>query len=113
MSADSSMTASEPTTTPSAGTTSPARTTTMSPGRSSLTSISDDRVAVVAVRDARRPLDEQAELTACTSGGPRLERCASGHHQRDDRCGEVLAEGERPDDRNERDRVDADVSPQQ
>ena len=61
----------------------------------------------------RCPLDEQAELTACAPGRPRLERVRPRHHQRDDRCREVLAERERPDDRDERDRVDADVPAQQ
>ena len=71
-----------------------------------------DRAVDVPVRDPRGALDEEAELAAGAAGGPRLECGAAGHHQRDDRGGEELAERERPDDRHEGDRVDADVSAQ-
>ena len=67
----------------------------------------------VSVCDPRGALDEETELAAGAAGGPRLERGSSRHHQRDDGGGEELAERERPDDRDERDRVDADVAPQQ
>ena len=113
VSADSSRTASWPTTAPSAGTTSPARTDDDVAGPELVDLDLLDRAVDVPVRDARGALDEEAELAAGAAGGPRLERGAAGHHQGDDRGGEELAEREGPDDRDEGDRVDADVSAQQ
>ena len=85
VSADSSTTACVFATTPSAGTISPARTTTRSPGESASTGTSSTPDGTVAMGDPRRPLDQEPQLAAGPAGRPRLERRAAGHHQRDDR----------------------------
>ena len=72
-----------------------------------------ERLADVAVRGTWRALDEESELSAGASVRPGLERCPARHHQRDDRGSEELPERERPDDRDERDRVDPDVAAEQ
>ena len=59
--------------------------------------------------DARCALDQQRQLAARAAGCRGLERRAAGEHQADDRAGEFLAERQRPDHRDERDRVDAEV----
>jgi hypothetical protein len=59
--------------------------------------------------DARRPLHEERELAARAPGGGGLQGGAAGEHQADERAGELLAERQRADHRDERDRVDAEV----
>ena len=59
--------------------------------------------------DARCALDQKRQLAARAAGCRGLERRAAGEHQADDRAGEFLAERQRPDHRDERDRVDAEV----
>ena len=68
-----------------------------------------DRRAVPAMPDAGRPVDQGAQLAARPTLCVVLEGVAPGEHERDDRAGEVLVEGERPADGDERDRVYADV----
>jgi hypothetical protein len=72
-----------------------------------------DRVAVSAVSDARRPIDEHPQLAARSSLRVRLERVPAREHQGDDRPGQVLTEDQRPDYRDERDQVDSDVTSKQ
>ncbi len=72
-----------------------------------------DSVRAMAVRDTRCALDEEAKLASRPTGRPRLERRTTGHHQRDDRSGQLFSEDERPGDRDERDRIDADVAVQE
>ncbi len=72
-----------------------------------------DTTRAVTVRDARRALDQETELAACTTGSPSLERRAAGHHQGHDRTGQRLAEDQRSGDRHQRDGVDTDVTLQQ
>ena len=60
--------------------------------------------------DARRPLDQASQVSPRATRGPGLQGRAAGHHERDDRRRELLTEQERPHDRDERDRVDTDIS---
>ena len=68
-----------------------------------------DARGTVAMGDARRALDQKPQLAAGPARRPGLEGRAAGQHQRDDRAGELLAEDQRARDRDERDRVDADI----
>ena len=62
------------------------------------------------MRDPGRAVDEESELASRPAGGPGFESGAARHHQGDDRGGELLAQHERAGDRDEGDRVDADVA---
>ena len=66
-----------------------------------------EAVADAQLRDLRRALDQRGQLAARARRGDRLERRAAGEHQPDDDAGELLAERERADHRDQRDRVDA------
>ena len=57
------------------------------------------------MRDARRAVDQRFEVALRAGDSEFLERVASSIHDRDDDRGEVLAECERPDHGEERDRV--------
>ena len=62
------------------------------------------------MRDPGRAVDEESELASRPAGRPGFESGAARHHQGDDRGGELLAQHERAGDRDEGDRVDADVA---
>ena len=111
--ADSSITAWPTATSPSVGTTSPALTTTTIARLQLVDADRLDASGGVAVSGAGRSLDESAQFSTGTAGGPGLERGAARHHECDDRGCELLPEYERPDDRDERDRVDADIAAEQ
>ena len=73
----------------------------------------DERVPVTPTGDARRALDQQRELAARPPVGVLLERVAPGEHESHHGGRQCLTEGERPDDCDQRDQVDADVEPHQ
>ena len=104
-----STTASSLTTVPSTGTTSPVRTSDRVAGARPVDRHLFDRAVDPQLGDARRALDQERQLAARAAGGRGLERRAAGEHEADDRAGELLAERQRPDHRDERDRVDAEV----
>ena len=60
------------------------------------------------IRSSRRVSSRVARRVAVL-----LERVAAREHERDDAAGQVLAEGEGGRDRDERDRVDPHVAPQE
>jgi hypothetical protein len=67
----------------------------------------------VEERRARGSLHERAQLAPGATVRDLLERVPAREHQRDHGAGEVLAQGERAEHRDERDRVDADVAAEQ
>ena len=69
----------------------------------------DDR-ACSPVGDLRRPLDERSQFPPRAPSRRLLQSVSPGEHQRDHRSRNVFAEGERTGDRDDRDRVDADVA---
>ena len=62
------------------------------------------------MRDPGSAFDKETQLASGTGISGRLEGVAAREHERDDHGGEVFAENERGCDREERDRVDADIS---
>ena len=62
----------------------------------------------VAVHGPGRAIDQRPEVPLGTSAGSGLDHATAGQHHRDDRSGEVLADGERTEQRQDRDHVDAE-----
>ena len=62
------------------------------------------------MHDTGRSRQERLELPLRACRGTRLERAAAREHDRDDRTGEVLADDERADERQHRQRVDAEAA---
>ncbi len=62
------------------------------------------------MHDARRPFEQGVELTAGAGRGTRFEGAAARQHHRDHRAGEVLADDERADEREDGERVDAEAT---
>ena len=73
----------------------------------------DQVVAAAHQRRSRRALDKLGQLAARAAVRRLLERVAAGEHQRHDRPGHVFAKRERSHHRDEGNRVDANVAPQQ
>ena len=66
-------------------------------------------LADAQLRDLGSALDQRRQLPARAGRGDVLERRAPREHQADDHPSELLPERQRPDHRNERDRVDTHV----
>ena len=66
-----------------------------------------------AVGNPRGALEQGGQLAAGAARGRRLERVPPAQHQRDHRASQVLAQGQRPGHRDQRDRVHPDVSAHQ